>query len=94
MDYHNNDEIVSLNGEAINLNNANMLIQKFYHTAKEGDRVTVVVRRQTAQGQMELVTLSATALKIEKEKLHQLKFDEHAEPEQLELRKAWLNTDK
>jgi predicted metalloprotease with PDZ domain len=92
--YQDKDEIVSLNGEAINLSNANVLISKFYNTVKEGDIVTVVVRRKMPQGQITPVTLSAPALEIEKIKLHQLKFDLHATPEQLKLRKAWLNTVK
>jgi len=41
---------------------------------------------------MELLTLSAPALKVEKPKLHQLKFDGQATPEQLKLRRVWLNT--
>ncbi len=94
MGYREMDEMVSLNGEAINLSNVNMLIQKFYTTIKEGDMVKVEVRRKKADGQKELVTLSAPAMKVEKTKLHLLKFDEHATPEQLNLRKAWLNTVK
>ena len=93
MGYLDKDEILSLNGEALNLGNASMLIQNFYTKLKEGDKVTVVVRRKTPQGQMELVTLSAAAMKVEKIKLHLLKFDGHATPEQLALRKAWLNTE-
>jgi hypothetical protein len=73
------------------MSNATALIQKFYATAKEGDIVTVVVRRKMG-GQMELIKLSAPALKSEKSKLHQLKFDGHATPEVLKLRKVWLNT--
>ena len=92
MDYHAKDEIISLDGETINLDNANKLVQKFYTTVKEGDMVTVVVKRQTANGKIEQVTLSAPAMKIEKPKLHQLKFDEHATEEQLRLRNIWLNT--
>jgi len=91
MGYREMDEMVSLNGENINMGNANMLIQKFYTTVKEGDRVTVMVRRKKADGQMEQVNLSAPAMKVDKPKLHVLKFNEHAKPEQLELRKAWLN---
>jgi predicted metalloprotease with PDZ domain len=94
MGYRDNDEIVSLNGEAINTSNANILISKFYSTIKEGDIVTTIVRRKTPGGQMEQATLSAPAMKVEKSKLHQLKFDEQATPEQLQLRKAWLNTTK
>ena len=65
MGYQDKDELVSLNGEALNINNATALIQKFYATAKESDIVTVVVRRKMADGQMGLVTLSAPALKVE-----------------------------
>jgi predicted metalloprotease with PDZ domain len=93
MGYRDKDEIVTLNGEIINTSNANILIPKFYNTVKEGDKVTVVVRRKTTGGQMEPVTLSAPAMKVEKIKLHQLKFDSRATPDQLQLRKIWLNTD-
>ncbi len=92
MGYHDNDEIVGLNGETINLTNANKLIQKFFTTVKEGDAVTVVVKRQTAAGKTEQLTLSASAMKVEKPKLHQLKFEEHPTEEQLRLRNVWLNT--
>ncbi len=91
LGYHPNDEIVSFNGERIDVTNANKLIQKFYTTVKEGDKETVVVKRQTG-GKTENVTLSAIAMKIVKTRLHQLRFDEQATPEQLALRRRWLNT--
>ena len=91
MGYQANDEIVSLNGEAVDVSNANNLVEKFYRTVKEGDKVTVVVNR-TTKGKTESVILSAVARKIEKTKLHQLRFDEQATPEQLALRRKWLNT--
>ena len=92
MGYQDKDELVSLNGETLTLSNTGALIQKFYSTAKEGDMVKVVVRRKMPGGQSETLTLSAPALKVEKPILHQLKFDEKATPEQLQLRKVWLNT--
>lgn len=92
MGYKDLDELISLNGETFNANNLWELIQKFYDTAKEGEMVKVVVRRKMANGQSEMLTLSAPALKVEKPILHQLKFDEKATPEQLKLRKVWLNT--
>jgi predicted metalloprotease with PDZ domain len=91
MGYKEMDEIVSLNGAAINLNNAMVIIPRFYTTAKEGDMVKVGVRRKKADGQTEELILSAPAMKVERQKLHQLKFDEHATLEQLNLRKVWLN---
>ena len=91
MNYQLKDELVSVNGETINVNNGGQLIRKFYNTAKEGDILTVVVKRKAAHGQTELATLSAPAVKVEKEKLHQLKMDDHATPEQIKLRNVWLN---
>jgi predicted metalloprotease with PDZ domain len=92
MGYQDKDELLSLNGETLTVNNASALIQKFYTTAKEGDIVTMVVKRKLANGQTGPVSLSAPALKVDKPKLHQLKFDGQATPEQLKLRKVWLNT--
>ncbi|MGZ8516317.1 MAG: M61 family metallopeptidase [Chitinophagaceae bacterium] len=91
MGYRDKDELVSLNGETLAISNASALIQKFYTNAKEGDITTIVVKRTMANGQTELVSLTAPALKMEKPKLHQLKFDPKASPEQLLLRKTWLN---
>jgi len=62
MGYQDKDELVSLNGETLTISNGSALIQKFYTTAKEGDTVKVAVRRKMANGQMELLTLSAPAL--------------------------------
>ncbi|MEP6596446.1 MAG: hypothetical protein ABJA71_10900, partial [Ginsengibacter sp.] len=92
MGYHNDDQIVSLNGEEINFGNANIVVPKIFNTVKEGDMLTVVVKRRKADEQTETVTLSSPVTKVEEPKLHQLKFDEHATPEQLNLRKVWLNT--
>ncbi|HUR65250.1 MAG TPA: hypothetical protein VMZ03_02765 [Chitinophagaceae bacterium] len=92
MGYKDGDEWVSLNGEAMTADNGNTLVQKFYASAKEGDKVTVVVKRKNAKGQTESVTLSAPAMMVDKPKLHQLRFDPNTSAEQLALRKAWLNS--
>lgn len=94
MGYKDGDEWVSLNGEEITPGNANSLIQKFYSSSKEGDKVSVVVNRKNSEGKMETVTLSAPAMMIDKPKLHQLRFDPKARAEQLRLRSVWLNTKK
>jgi predicted metalloprotease with PDZ domain len=92
MGYKDSDELVSLNGQTLNADNLGEVIQKFYDTAKEGDIVKVGVKRKMENGQTELLTLSAPAMKVEKPAVHQLKFDTNATPEQLKLRKVWLNT--
>jgi predicted metalloprotease with PDZ domain len=91
LGYQKGDEIISFNGETLTLANASAAIQKYYTTAKEGDNVSITVKRKNAQGTMETVTLSAPAMKVEKTVLHQLIIDPNATPEQLALRRAWLN---
>jgi predicted metalloprotease with PDZ domain len=91
MGYKDADVWISLNGEEITPANANGLVQKFYSSSKEGDKVTVVVNRKNSTGNIEAVTLTAPAIMIDKPKLHQLKFDSKATLEQQQLRKTWLN---
>ena len=73
---------------------ANVALQKFYSSAKEGDKVVVVVRRKNAAGNLELITLTAPAMLVDKPKLHQLRFDPKANEGQLILRAVWLNEGK
>ncbi len=94
MGYRDKDELVSLNGQVLTIENTGLLIQKYYESTKEGDPVKIEVRRKMPNGQTELQTLSASAMKVEKPKLHQLKFMEQPTTEQLNLRRVWLNTTK
>ncbi len=90
LGYLENDELASINGEAVTASNKNALIDKFYATAKPGDKLTVTVRRKDASGKYEPVTLSAAAEKVAKIRWHQLKFDDNATAAQLKLRNTWL----
>ncbi len=91
MGYKVGDELVSFNGTTLTLDNATGLLKKFFAEAKEGDPVSIVVRRKV-NGKDEKVTLSAPAMKVDKPLLHQLRFDPNATPEQLKLRGVWFNT--
>ena len=77
--------------ESISAINFMEAAEKFTKTAKEGDMVTVVVKRKNAEGKEEDVTLSAPAQKINKTEEHLLEFDAAATKEQLTVRNAWLN---
>ena len=94
MGYQLNDELISLNGNNLSISNANTLIKGFFDNTKEGDNVTVIVRRKKENGDSALVTLSAPAMKIEKPRRHQLKWDDQATPEQVKLRGEWMNMEK
>lgn len=86
------DELVSLNGTLLNQSNFTEEMNKFITTAKEGDSVTVVVKRKNAGGEMENVTLSAPAMKIKRVEEHLLEFNSNPTEAQLKIRNAWLNS--
>lgn len=91
MGYKKGDIYVSINGEAVSAINLSDVVEKFTKTAKEGDLLTVVVKRKNADGKEEEVSLSAPAQKINKTEEHVLEFDDAATKEQLKVRNAWLN---
>lgn len=90
MGYQKADEIISINNEQTNAVNFSDVSKKFTATAKEGDTLTVKVKRKNAGGELETVTLSAPATKISKTDEHLLEF-ETPDEEQLKTRNAWLN---
>ncbi len=92
MGYKKGDVIVSLNGETVNAVNFGETVERFTKTAKEGETVTVVVKRKNAEGKEEEVTLSSPAQQVTKTEEHLLEFDDAATKEQLKVRNAWLNT--
>ncbi|RZL17915.1 MAG: hypothetical protein EOO89_06360 [Pedobacter sp.] len=63
----------------------------FTNGAKEGDQVTIVLNRKNAEGKMELVTATQPAVMVQRAELNKLEFMKDATPEQLAIRKVWLN---
>jgi len=92
MGYREGDELISINGTMISAGNIQTFLQEVNTMVKEGDKVEVIVKRKTANGEMGNVTLSAPAIKIERTQAHVLRFDKNATADQLKLRNTWLNT--
>jgi predicted metalloprotease with PDZ domain len=91
LGYQEGDKLVSLNGTAVTGANFGVELQKFYATAKEGDKVTVTVTRKTGDKE-ETTELTGPATKVEKTRQYVLRFNKNATPAQLKLRSKWLNT--
>ncbi|HMO62250.1 MAG TPA: peptidase M61 [Ferruginibacter sp.] len=87
MGYQKDDIILSINNETVTAANFSQVATKFTDTAKEGDILTVKVKRKD-----ETVTLSAPAVRIPKIDEHILEFEKQPTAEQLTVRQAWLNT--
>lgn len=91
LGYKDEDEIVSINEEPVTPANFEERLNTLYASTKEGDLITIKVNRKNASGQMETVALSAPATKIDKQRMHVLRFSDNPTPEQLKIRNAWLN---
>jgi predicted metalloprotease with PDZ domain len=91
MGYRKDDELVSLNGKELNPETFGQTVTEFYASAREGDMVTVVVKRKNEAGETASVTLSAPAMKVTKTEQHVLELNAGATAEQLKIRNAWLN---
>lgn len=91
MGYQKGDELVSLNGEPVHAADFAQQASTFLSTLKEGDTITVEVKRKNTSGSIETITISAPAMKVKKTEEHVLEFDPDATPGQLKIRNAWLN---
>jgi predicted metalloprotease with PDZ domain len=89
--YKDADELVSINDTLVSADNINRVTGNVYRSLKAGDLLTVKVRRKDASGNMELVTLAAPAVKVEKTRKHVLRFIPNPTASQLKIRNAWLN---
>ncbi|MER0440444.1 peptidase M61 [Emticicia sp. W12TSBA100-4] len=90
MGYKANDELVSVNGEAMEMMKIQSIMSEFGTKTKEGDTVTVEVARKNAEGKEEIIKLSAPAILVETKQKNVLRLTENPTAEQLKLRNAWL----
>jgi RPA family protein len=92
MGYKKGDVFVSINNVEVMAANFQEEAGKFTSTAKEGDMLTVKVKRKNAEGKEEEITMSAPAEKVNKTEEHVLALDDAATAEQIKILNAWLNT--
>jgi predicted metalloprotease with PDZ domain len=90
MGYQKDDELVSFNNEPVSAATFQAQSKKFTESVKEGDTVTMQVKRKNAAGVKETITLTAPAMKATKIDEHILEM-ENAGEEQIKIRSAWLN---
>ena len=90
LDYHKNDEIVSVNGEKISAANANSFFKKFGSSSKPGDSLVINVMRKDVNGNYTPVVLKATMTKFPIVKYNALQFIDTPSEQQIMLRNAWL----
>ena len=89
LGYKTNDEIVSVNGEEVNMDSVQSQLDDYRKNTIPGDKVEIVVARKE-KGKFVNKKLKGKAILIEKRKKFLIEFNPEATPEQLKLRKAWL----
>lgn len=90
MGYQKGDILVSFNGKKIAPDNAALIIGNFIKTAKEGQKLKVVVKRRE-DGTFKKHTLKGKIHPVTVAKRHLLTPMSDPTPAQLKLRKAWIN---
>ena len=79
------------NGQELTMQALNNVLGNYEQTAKEGDELTVVVKRPQEDGTYQDITLKTTLSKVKIMQKHIFKAMENPTPEQLKMRAAWLN---
>jgi predicted metalloprotease with PDZ domain len=91
MGYQKGDWLVAFNGTKISLDNASQVIGAFKTNAKEGEKLSVTIKRQNAKGKWKKMKLTGTMHYVKAVRHNMLTPMKDATPQQLKLRKAWIN---
>jgi len=92
LDYQSGDIIVSVNSEEFTIATAQQIITNFGSSIEEGDKVTVVVKRDK-KGKLKTKKLKTKAFEVERTRNHSLEFNGSPSDEQIALLKAWIVAD-
>lgn len=85
------DELISINGQELDLGNFSEVLNSYQENLKEGDKVEMRIARPKRKGdKYKEKTLQAEAIKISYEESHQLQLIPEASAEQLARRAFWL----
>jgi C-terminal processing protease CtpA/Prc len=90
MGYQEKDEIKSINGKELTVQNAQEVLTDFRDNTKEGDPLNIVVIRKDEKGQDKEVKLTQKVESVETEQRHAFVPAESPTEAQITLRKAWL----
>lgn len=90
MGYQQGDLILQIQGQDVQPENAQQVLEAYAANTKEGDTVVLVVGRKNEAGEIEEIELSAPAQLVSSQGMYTLSLMEDPTFEQLKLRNQWL----
>ncbi len=84
------DELIEFNGQEVNLSNISEVLNDYAANTEVGDKVKVKIARPKGDDYKEK-TLKAEAKMGEVSRSHDLRLMENPTPQQMKMRKAWIN---
>ncbi len=91
MKYKDGDELYSLNGKVITIENIKDVFGQFFESVKDGDEVKVEVMRPKRKNKYKKVELTAKAKKVEQKEYHALDVKMPLSDQEKETFRGWLN---
>jgi predicted metalloprotease with PDZ domain len=91
MGYKVGDEILSLNGTVINMDNIKTVFGQFFDGVKEGDLVKIEVMRPKRKGKFKKVELKAPARKVEQKEYNIINVKKPMSDKEKVTFKGWLD---
>lgn len=85
------DRVIAVNGKEVNAHSLRFVSRDFEKTVKEGDDVEITVMRKSNGASLVKKVLKATTYLVDKEEQFVVKPVNTPTPEQLMIRKAWIN---
>ncbi|MCD6066344.1 MAG: peptidase domain protein [Bacteroidetes bacterium] len=90
LGYREGDEIVTFAGKKLTLDNVQSVLQDFVTQVKEGEKVTVVVKRVNAKGKEKKVKLKAKQRYVMANYYNNITINKSAGSKQIIARNTWL----
>lgn len=90
LGYQTGDVILKINKTEVNSKNIMEFVEKYQKTAKVGDDLKIVVER-IVNGKKKEIKLKGKVAENSRTEFHVLEINPEATPQQLTLRKAWVN---
>jgi len=91
MGFKIGDELSKLNGKEIKMDSVKEIINNYYETVKEGDKITVeIYRPKSKKGKYKVKTLSAVAKKSKTVRKNQIALKQRLSDKQKQTLRAWV----